>query len=112
MENDNSKRKGYWADLVENNDENNLYHTIEAIDINELRILSSCIYTNVNKSKQYLYLKLISTIYNLSDNNAAENHNNNLKLVISYNLHNDGESLNSWDNPNFFPIAFPTLISL
>lgn len=112
MENNSSKQKGYEVDLVENNDENNLYHAIGAISINKLTILSSCIYININKSNQYPYLKLISAIYNLSDDNFAENHNNNPRLIISYNLCNDGKFLNNWDNPNFFPIVFLTLISL
>ena len=109
IENDSSKRKGYRADIVENNDENNLHHAIGALSINELGILSSYIYININKSKQNQYLKLISAIYNLSDNNVVENHNNNPRLVISYNSYNDGKPLNDWNNHNFFPIAFLTL---
>lgn len=52
MKNDSSKHKGYKADLVENKDENNLHSAIGAVDINKLGILSSCIYTNVNESRQ------------------------------------------------------------
>lgn len=44
MENNNFERKGYWADFMENNDKNNLYHTIGVTRINELRILSNYIY--------------------------------------------------------------------
>lgn len=103
MENDSSKHKGYRADLVENKDENNLFSAIGAADINKLGILSSCIYTNVNESRQNLYLKLISAIHNLSDDNAVDDHNNNPKPVISYNLYSDRKPLNDWDNPNRFP---------
>ena len=91
MENDSSERKGYEADLVENNDKNDLYH---AIGINKSRILSGYIYIDVNKSRQNLYLKLISAIHNLSDDNVVEDHNDDLKPVISYNLDGDGKLLN------------------
>ena len=40
IENDSSERKDYRADLVENNDKNNLHHVIGAAGINELEILS------------------------------------------------------------------------
>ena len=35
MENESSERKGYGADLVENNDKNDLHHDIWVVDINE-----------------------------------------------------------------------------
>ena len=34
MENNSSERKSYGADLVNNNDEKNLYHAIGAVRIN------------------------------------------------------------------------------
>ncbi|MCJ1349551.1 hypothetical protein MMC31_007792 [Peltigera leucophlebia] len=111
IENDSSERKGYGADLVENNDENDLHHAIEAAGINESGILSACIYTDVNESRQNPYLKLISAIHNLFDDNDAEHHNDDSRPVISYNFHGDGKPLNDWDNPDFFPITFPTLFS-
>ncbi len=51
IENDSSKREGYEANLVENNKKNNLYYVIGSADINELGILSSSIYTDVNESR-------------------------------------------------------------
>lgn len=51
MENDSSKHKGYEASLVENNHKNNLHYTIGFTNINELSILASCFYTNINKSR-------------------------------------------------------------
>ena len=51
MENNSSEWEGYGADLVENNDGNDLHHAVGATGINELGILSSYIYTNVNKSR-------------------------------------------------------------
>lgn len=109
MKNDSSECKSYRANLAEKNEENNLYHTIGFTSINELRILNSCIYTNINKSKQNLYIKLIFVIHNLSNNNSMENYNNKIRLVINYNLHDDRKALNNWNNPDFFPIAFPIL---
>ena len=76
MENSNSEHKGYGADLVENNDENDLHHAIKAAGINELGILSRCIYIDINESRPNLYLKLISAIHNLSDDNVTKDHNN------------------------------------
>ena len=54
IENDSSECKDYGTDLLKNNDENNLHQAIRAANINELGILSSCIYINVNKSRQNL----------------------------------------------------------
>ena len=71
--------------------------------------MSGCIYKDVNKSRQNPYLILISAIHNLSDDNTAEDHNNNSRLVISYNLYGDGKLLNDWDNPDIFSIAFLAL---
>lgn len=71
--------------------------------------MSSCIYTDINESRQNLYLKLITIIYNLFDDNTAEDQNNKLRPVISHNLYNDGKSLNNCNNSDFFPIAFPIL---
>ncbi len=111
MENDSSEREGYGANLVENNKENNLHHVIGSVDINESGILSVCIYTDVNESRQNSYLKWISAIHNLSNNNGAKDHNNKTRPVISYNIHGDGKPLKDWDNPDFFPIAFLALFS-
>lgn len=49
IENNNSEHKGYRADLIKNNDENNLHYIIGATNINKSEILSGYIYTNVNK---------------------------------------------------------------
>lgn len=76
MKNNNFEYKGYKANLIENNNKNNLY------------------YTNIMKSRQNLYLKLISAIYNLFDDNLVKNDNNNLKTVISYNFYRNGKLLN------------------
>lgn len=86
IKNNSSERKGYGVDLVKNNDENNLHYAIEATGIYEFGILSRCIFTNVNISRQNPYLKLIFAVHNLSDDNATEDYNNAPKPVISYNL--------------------------
>lgn len=44
IKNDSFECKAYNANLVINNDKNNLYHTIRSININELRIWSGYIY--------------------------------------------------------------------
>ncbi len=116
IENDVSKRKGCGVDLSKNNDENDLHHVIGSAGINESGILSSCIYTNVNKSRQNPYLKLISAIHNFSndsapDDNGVEDHSIDLPLVITYNLQGDKKPLNDWDNPDLFPIAFFALFA-
>lgn len=66
MDQDHSEREGYGADLSANNDENNLHHAIESAGMNNTGLLSGCISTDVNKSRQNPYLKLISATYNLS----------------------------------------------
>lgn len=79
------------ANLVKNHEKNHLHYAIRSIDINELRILGSYIYSDINKSRYNLYLKLISTIYNLSDDNVVEGYNNKPMLVINYNLYAYGK---------------------
>ena len=87
MKNDSSEREGYGANLAENNEENDLHHAIGSAGIHESGILNGCIYIDVNKSKQNPYLKLISTIHNLSNDNGAKDYNNETRPVISYNFH-------------------------
>ncbi len=111
MENDSFECKGYGANLAGNNEENDLHYIIRSTGINESGILRGGIYIDVNESRQNPYLKLISVIHNLSNDNNAEDHNDKTRPVISYNLHDDGKPLNDWDNPDFFPIAFPALFS-
>lgn len=62
IKNDNPKCKSYETNLAEKNDKNNSYHIIRSVVINKAGILSGYIYTDVNESKQNIYLKLISTI--------------------------------------------------
>ena len=94
MKKNSSEYKGNGANLVENNEENDLHHIIGSTNINESEILSSCIYIDVNKSRQNLYLKLIFAIHNLFNNNGAKDYNNKMRPVISYNLHDDKKPLN------------------
>ncbi len=109
MENDSSEHEGYGRNLAENNEKNNLYHAIGSVGINESGIFSGDIYTDVNESRQNPYLKLISAIHNLSNDNDAEDHNDKTRPVINCNLHGDGKPFNDWDNLDFIPIAFPAL---
>ncbi len=51
MKNDSSEHKGYGANLIENNEENDLHHAIGSADINKSEILSGGIYTDVNESR-------------------------------------------------------------
>ncbi len=95
IENDSFVRKGYKVNLVENNNKNNLYHVIRSVSINKSEILNGCIYTNVNESRQNPYWKLIFAIYNLSNDNIVEDHNDKPRLVISYNLHGNEKLLNN-----------------
>lgn len=57
---------------------------------------------------------MISAIHNLSANylaykKATQKFRDDIQPVISYNLCGDRIALNDWDNPNFFPMAFPIL---
>lgn len=56
--------------------------------------LEQLYYTDVNESRQKPYLKLISAIHNLFDDNATEDYNDEPRLVVSYNLHGDEKILN------------------
>lgn len=94
IDNNSSEHKDYAAHLAENNKENDLHHGIGSASINESGILNGCIYTDVNESRHNLYLKLISAIHNLFDDNAANDYHVKLRLVISYYLFTDGKPLN------------------
>ncbi len=116
MESDIFEHEDYEADLSKNNNKNNLHHAIEFAGINKSGILSGYIYTNVNKSRKNLYLKLIFAIHNLSndstpEDDSAEDYSIDPLSVITYNLYSDRKLLNDWDNPDFFSIAFPALVS-
>lgn len=50
IENNYSEHKDYRTNLAEINEKNNLNHTIGSVGINKLRILNSCIYTDINES--------------------------------------------------------------
>lgn len=52
----------YMIDLNTSNNENNLYHILKIIGTENIGLSSDCIYTNVNETRQNLYLKLIFTI--------------------------------------------------
>ena len=109
MENDISEQERYSDSLTENNDENDLYHVIDSVGNNDSGILNSCIYIDVNESKQNLYLKLISPIHNFSNENNRTNKEDKTPPIIIYNDHSYSKPLNNWDNPNLFPFVFPTL---
>lgn len=94
IDNNSSKHKDYEAHLVENNKENDLHHVFRSASNNELGILNGYIYTDVHESRDNLYLKFISAIHNLFDDNAANDYNDKLRPVISYYLFNDGKPLN------------------
>lgn len=86
IKNNSSKYKDCRANFMKNNIKYNLYHVIGSININELEILRGYIYIDINKFRQNLYLKMISTIQNFFDDNIAKSYHNNSKPVISYNL--------------------------
>lgn len=62
---DSRKRESYRANLDNNNNEKNLQYLLKIVKIENISLLSDYIYTNVNKVKQNLYMKLISTINNI-----------------------------------------------
>lgn len=68
--------------------------------------MSGYIYTNVNESKQNLFLKLISTIHNILNDNTMKDHNNKPRLIINYNFHDNKKLLSNYDNSNLIPIVF------
>lgn len=51
MNQDYARHEGYEVDLGNNNDENNLYHTIVFTDPNNKSLLSGYIYIKINEAK-------------------------------------------------------------
>ena len=94
IENHISEQEEYDANLAGNNDENNLHHIIDFMRNNDSGILSSCIYTDVNESKQNLYLKLISTIHNFSNKHGHKDEEEETLLIIIYDDHGYSTFLN------------------
>lgn len=94
IENHISEQKRYGASLVKNNDMNDLHHVIDFAGNNDLGILISCIYIDVNKSRHNPYLKLIPTIYNFSNRHSYANKEDKTPSIIIYNDHSYSKTLN------------------
>lgn len=86
IDQDHSKREGYGANLETNNDLNNLHHAIGSAGINDSGILSGCIYTDVNESRQNPYLRLISATRGACLNNISKTNHSRLFRTKSRRL--------------------------
>lgn len=65
MNQDSKKRKRFVTDLNTRNDKNDLYYVFKTAEIENIDLSSSCIYTDINETRQNLSLKLIFAINNL-----------------------------------------------
>lgn len=61
---DSKKREWYGANHDINNDKKILQHTLGITKIKDSGLLSDCIYININKVRQNLYIKPILAINN------------------------------------------------
>lgn len=89
---DSEEYKRYTADLNTSNNENDLYHALGTVRIENTSLSNSYIYTYVNEARQNLYLKLISAINNLpttlsiiKNSNLVDNDTSQLMLIFNLN---------------------------
>lgn len=81
---DSEKYERYRTNLNTNNNENNLQHTFEIVEIKNLGFLSGYIYTDINKVRQNSYIKLILAINNLQTTVIAVD--NTSQSILAFNL--------------------------
>lgn len=65
MNQDSKKCKRFVTDLNTRNDKNDLYYVFRTAGIENIDLFNSCIYTDINETRQNLSLKLIFAINNL-----------------------------------------------
>ncbi len=102
---DHSKHKGYTHDFSEDNLENNMHAAISDCNKSQLYLLSRCVFSNIDGTRYYPILKLISTMNNLANDNGEKT-----EPLIVYSTNSHLTYLDDWEDEHYFIGAFPTLI--
>lgn len=77
---DYSKHKSYMYDQSENNLENGIYTAISYVNKLYYGLHSKCVFNDIDEMQYYHILKLISVVYNFTNDNIET-----IKLLIIYN---------------------------
>lgn len=85
------------------NFKNDLYHTINSTGIDNLGLLSGCLYTNADNTQEHPAIKLVSAITN--HKKKSINKNNNSRILI-YKNNKCIIFLNNWKNLEYFTAFF------
>lgn len=109
-----AERQGYAVDLETEHFENDLHYAIEDAGLADSGVLSGCLYTDADDVREHLTTKLLFAIqngqqFNTPENAECSNTEKVLLPVITYQTRGQAQLLNDWTNPDFFPLAFPTL---
>lgn len=102
-----TEREGYAALLEPQNLENNLHSTVDDTQLQNNGILSGCLYTDTDNTRQHPTTKLVS---------AIANHHQLLSQIprsslptLTYQTRGHLMPLNDWDDSTFFTVAFSML---
>lgn len=87
-----------------------MHHAIYNTNFYNFSLLNGCLYLDADNAHKYLTLELISAIINYNQNIASSQNLDLLILIYKNNRH--FILFNDWENPNYFKLAFPTLLSL
>lgn len=115
----------HCADLGADNYKDDFHATADQANLDDL-VISGCVYTDANQVREHPASKLISAIANnklLCANDIAEtdclgidvplSHEDNAfeddPPLVTYQSNGHAAPLNDWEDPSFFPAAFPTL---
>lgn len=101
---DYSKYESHMHNLSEDHMENNIHAMIS--DCNKLHagLFSEYVFSNINKTRYHLVLKLISTVNNFANENGEKT-----KLLIIYKANSYFTCLNGWENEHYFTKTFSML---
>lgn len=101
---DYSNHKGYMHNLSRNNLENDMYIVISESNKLQSGLISRYVFTNIDRIRHHLFLKLISVVYNLTNSNIKTT-----KPFIIYNTNSHPISLNNLKDKHYFKRLFSTL---
>lgn len=88
------------------NFENDLHYALSNVGISDSSLLSSCLYTNSDNTRELSTIKLVSAITN---HKKKSNHEDANTSIFVYENNANVVSLNDWENLEYFTPLFPSL---
>ncbi len=99
--------EGYATDLNDGNCENDFDAAIAGTGIEEDRINSGCVYSDIDDQRQNFTLWLLPTVANIQA--TISTIDQPTTTIISYCSNGQLIPLNNWEDPYYFTSAFPFL---